>query len=73
MNRNPYNLARDEVELINPKTMTAAFELLRAYHSAEWIDDRCPSRCDSCAEEYPPLRNVGSEAEPHLVACHLAD
>ncbi|MCE5258635.1 MAG: ATP-binding cassette domain-containing protein [Chloroflexi bacterium] len=35
--------------------------------------DRCPSCCDSCAEEYPPLRNVGSEAEPHLVACHLAD
>ncbi len=33
-----YPLAKDETELINPKLHKAAFELLRAYHSAEWHD-----------------------------------
>lgn len=37
---NRYPLARDEVELINPKTTRETFELLRTYHSAEWFDER---------------------------------
>lgn len=35
--------------------------------------DRCQFCCDSCTDDYPPLRDVGVEGEQHLVACHLAD
>ena len=34
---------------------------------------RCNHRADRCANEYPALRNVGSEAEPHFAACHFAE
>jgi peptide/nickel transport system ATP-binding protein len=34
---------------------------------------RCAYRTDRCAEEYPALRNVGTETEPHLAACHYAE
>ncbi|MEO5762232.1 MAG: oligopeptide/dipeptide ABC transporter ATP-binding protein [Vicinamibacteria bacterium] len=33
---------------------------------------RCPIAADRCAQEDPPLRNVGPEAMPHQVACHFA-
>jgi len=33
---------------------------------------RCPYAQDRCRSEEPALRNLGSTAAPHLVACHLA-
>src|SRR5690625_296629 len=32
---------------------------------------RCPIAIERCAVEVPEWRNVGSEAEPQHVACHL--
>ena len=32
---------------------------------------RCPFAKNICSQEEPKLQNVGSEALPHLVACHL--
>jgi peptide/nickel transport system ATP-binding protein len=34
---------------------------------------RCQYATEICAEEYPELRNLGTEATPHMVACHHAD
>ncbi len=34
---------------------------------------RCAYHTDRCAEEHPPLRNIGTETEPHLAACHYAE
>ncbi|MBM3382088.1 MAG: dipeptide ABC transporter ATP-binding protein [Betaproteobacteria bacterium] len=33
---------------------------------------RCPYAQDRCRSEEPALRNLGSTAAPHLVACHFA-
>jgi oligopeptide/dipeptide ABC transporter ATP-binding protein len=34
---------------------------------------RCPFSQDVCKQQQPPLRNLGTEASPHLVACHLSE
>jgi oligopeptide/dipeptide ABC transporter ATP-binding protein len=34
---------------------------------------RCPEAQPRCREEVPAMRNVGSDASPHRVACHLVD
>ena len=32
---------------------------------------RCPKVLDACPHELPALKDIGDEAHPHLVACHL--
>lgn len=34
---------------------------------------RCPYVKDNCKTTEPPLRNIGNQSEPHLVACHYAE
>jgi oligopeptide/dipeptide ABC transporter ATP-binding protein len=34
---------------------------------------RCSHRTDICTQEDPPLRNLGTELQPHYVACHHAE
>jgi oligopeptide/dipeptide ABC transporter ATP-binding protein len=34
---------------------------------------RCVHVTEICSQERPEFRNLGSEAEPHMVACHHAD
>ena len=34
---------------------------------------RCPFAQDICSKEQPQLRNLGTAAEPHMVACHLSE
>jgi oligopeptide/dipeptide ABC transporter ATP-binding protein len=36
------------------------------------FNPRCPLATDICREEDPPLRNLGVDGAPHLVACHHA-
>ncbi len=33
---------------------------------------RCPEATEKCSSEVPELRNLGSEAKPHLASCHYA-
>lgn len=33
---------------------------------------RCPIATERCKVDVPPLRNVGTEQQPHLAACHYA-
>jgi peptide/nickel transport system ATP-binding protein/oligopeptide transport system ATP-binding protein len=35
--------------------------------------NRCPFATDKCLAEEPPLREIGTAAEPHQVACHYAE
>ena len=35
--------------------------------------NRCPFATDRCLAEEPPLREIGTSAEPHQVACHYAE
>src|SRR5438128_1665952 len=35
--------------------------------------NRCPFATDRCQAEEPPLREIGTAAEPHQVACHYAE
>ena len=37
-----------------------------------YFHPRCPAATDKCKVEAPALRNVGTEAAPHLAACHYA-
>ncbi len=34
---------------------------------------RCPFATEQCVVEIPELRNLGSQSEPHWVACHYAE
>jgi oligopeptide transport system ATP-binding protein len=36
------------------------------------FNPRCPFAQDACRREAPALRNLGTPADPHLVACHFA-
>jgi peptide/nickel transport system ATP-binding protein len=38
-----------------------------------YFHPRCPYAKAICKEVYPELRNVGSDQNPHFVACHFAD
>jgi peptide/nickel transport system ATP-binding protein len=38
-----------------------------------YFHPRCPYAKAICKEVYPDLRNVGTDQNPHLVACHFAD
>jgi peptide/nickel transport system ATP-binding protein len=35
--------------------------------------NRCPFATEKCLAEEPPLREIGTAAEPHQVACHYAE
>jgi oligopeptide/dipeptide ABC transporter ATP-binding protein len=37
-----------------------------------YFHPRCPMATDKCKVDAPALRNVGTEASPHLAACHYA-
>ncbi|MFY9176016.1 MAG: oligopeptide/dipeptide ABC transporter ATP-binding protein [Caldicoprobacterales bacterium] len=38
-----------------------------------YFHPRCPYAQDICKQEYPELKNVGTEEEPHFVTCHFAE
>jgi peptide/nickel transport system ATP-binding protein len=38
-----------------------------------YFHPRCPYAKAICKEVYPDLRNVGTDQNPHLVACHFAE
>jgi peptide/nickel transport system ATP-binding protein len=57
------------------KTRILGGEVLDPSHVTQgcYFYSRCPYHTERCANEYPALRNIGTDAKPHLAACHHAE